>query len=366
MSLVNRVAEYRALLQLTQSELAQKIHITRQALGLIESGKVSPSTLVAIRLARVFQVNVETLFYEDGDENSIFHPTIGSTDEEIRPGDRVILADVDGQTIVRLANAMNSSRVLAAPTAAVVKSISSSGAVNLSSPCGETVPLCFVLAGCDMGLGLLTEHLDRRFARPRTPSVWVAADNRQAVGQLKSGLAHVASVHIPVTEGPTLLPEPSIRSIHFARWEVGWMVKRGNPLGFREVDQLRNGTIRMVNRPLGSGVRTLFDSLLQSASIPHSQVAQYDFAVSSHRQVAEAVSYSAADVGIGVAAAASQYHLDFIPIREEQSLLWIPEHRMAMPEVQQLLDALHSDLFRWDLTRYGPCDVSQTGNEVYL
>jgi putative transcriptional regulator len=48
--------------EMTQSELAGKIGMTRQTVAAIEAGKYSPSLEAAFRIARVFGVGVEAVF----------------------------------------------------------------------------------------------------------------------------------------------------------------------------------------------------------------------------------------------------------------------------------------------------------------
>ncbi len=58
----NKVNEYRTKVGLTQEELAVKIGVTRQTIIAIERGNYTPSVLLAMKLAGVFKVPVETLF----------------------------------------------------------------------------------------------------------------------------------------------------------------------------------------------------------------------------------------------------------------------------------------------------------------
>lgn len=48
--------------EMTQSELAEKIGMTRQTVAAIEAGKYSPSLEAAFRIARVFGAGVEDVF----------------------------------------------------------------------------------------------------------------------------------------------------------------------------------------------------------------------------------------------------------------------------------------------------------------
>lgn len=52
----------RAEMNITQGELAEKIGVTRQAVNSIELGKYVPSTVLALKMAKLFGKSVEELF----------------------------------------------------------------------------------------------------------------------------------------------------------------------------------------------------------------------------------------------------------------------------------------------------------------
>ena len=54
--------------QLTQLALAEKLEVTRQTILAIENGKFNPSVKLALKMASLFQCNVEDLFYFEEDE----------------------------------------------------------------------------------------------------------------------------------------------------------------------------------------------------------------------------------------------------------------------------------------------------------
>ncbi|MEE9371678.1 MAG: helix-turn-helix transcriptional regulator [Saprospiraceae bacterium] len=60
--LQNQIKVQRAINNLTQEELAVKIGVTRKTINTIENGKFVPSTILAIRLSRIFNIKVEDLF----------------------------------------------------------------------------------------------------------------------------------------------------------------------------------------------------------------------------------------------------------------------------------------------------------------
>ena len=64
----NTIKVERAKKNWTQAELAKNIGISRQGLNSIETGKFIPSTVLALRMAKVFDTTVEILFQLDDTE----------------------------------------------------------------------------------------------------------------------------------------------------------------------------------------------------------------------------------------------------------------------------------------------------------
>lgn len=58
----NTIKIERAKHNLTQDQLAKKIGVSRQTVNAMEKGKYAPSTLLALKLAHVFQVDVTEIF----------------------------------------------------------------------------------------------------------------------------------------------------------------------------------------------------------------------------------------------------------------------------------------------------------------
>lgn len=70
MPLGNRLKELRAARSLNQQQLGQLVGASRQTISLIERGDYNPSITLALRIAQVFQVPVETVFYLTGEDNT--------------------------------------------------------------------------------------------------------------------------------------------------------------------------------------------------------------------------------------------------------------------------------------------------------
>ena len=58
----NNLHVERAIKKLTQADLADKVGVSRQTINSIESNKYIPSTLLALKIARVFGKSVEEIF----------------------------------------------------------------------------------------------------------------------------------------------------------------------------------------------------------------------------------------------------------------------------------------------------------------
>ncbi len=64
----NTIKVQRAIKDVTQAQLAEIIGVSRQTINAMEKNKYVPSTLLALKLARFFEVNVETVFQLSEDE----------------------------------------------------------------------------------------------------------------------------------------------------------------------------------------------------------------------------------------------------------------------------------------------------------
>ena len=61
----NNIKVERAILNLTQEELANKISVSRQTINAMEANKYVPSTVLALKIAKVFNKPVELIFFLD-------------------------------------------------------------------------------------------------------------------------------------------------------------------------------------------------------------------------------------------------------------------------------------------------------------
>ncbi len=62
---VSRVKLARVEKGLSQQELAEAVEVTRQTIGLVESGKYNPTLNLCLRIARVLNRTLDSLFWEE-------------------------------------------------------------------------------------------------------------------------------------------------------------------------------------------------------------------------------------------------------------------------------------------------------------
>ncbi|MCL4116702.1 UNVERIFIED_CONTAM: hypothetical protein GTU68_028731 [Idotea baltica] len=64
----NNLKVERAIHDLTQADLAEKIGVSRQSINAMEKNKYVPSTVLALKIAKLFNKPVESIFFLDDDD----------------------------------------------------------------------------------------------------------------------------------------------------------------------------------------------------------------------------------------------------------------------------------------------------------
>jgi putative molybdopterin biosynthesis protein len=134
--------------------------------------------------------------------------------------------------------------------------------------------------------------------------------------------------------------------------DIGLIVKKSNPKNILEVEDLLRSDVKFVNRPLGSGTRTLLDIFLRRIGEKKGlkfknitkKVKGYPAEVKLHSEAAEAVATGKADVAFGIKAVKT-HKLDFIPIAQENFDFVIEERRLRKPLVKLFIERLSSREF---------------------
>ncbi|MDU8887202.1 helix-turn-helix transcriptional regulator [Yeosuana sp. MJ-SS3] len=64
----NSIKVQRAIHDMTQADLASKIGVSRQSINAIEKNKYVPSTVLALKIAKLFNTTVEDIFFLEENE----------------------------------------------------------------------------------------------------------------------------------------------------------------------------------------------------------------------------------------------------------------------------------------------------------
>jgi putative transcriptional regulator len=66
----NRLRELRTEHEWTQTQLAERLAVSRQTVHAIETGKYDPSLPLAFRIAEIFALSIEQIFEPEGGASS--------------------------------------------------------------------------------------------------------------------------------------------------------------------------------------------------------------------------------------------------------------------------------------------------------
>ena len=61
--MINHVKSYRVELGITQQELGDLLKVSRQTIFSIETGKYVPSTILSLKISKIFNKSVEEVFF---------------------------------------------------------------------------------------------------------------------------------------------------------------------------------------------------------------------------------------------------------------------------------------------------------------
>jgi putative transcriptional regulator len=70
----NRLRVLRAERDWSQADLAARLHVSRQTVNAIETGKYDPSLPLAFSISRLFQQSIEAIFEPDSDKSDSNNP----------------------------------------------------------------------------------------------------------------------------------------------------------------------------------------------------------------------------------------------------------------------------------------------------
>jgi putative molybdopterin biosynthesis protein len=223
----------------------------------------------------------------------------------------------------------------------------------------------------DLALDLLSNELARR-----VPGASLASANVGSLGGLLAlarDEAHLAGSHLldeqtgeyNVSYIQKHLPDTRVVLLNLAGRVQGLILPPGNPKHIGELSDLVRADVLFVNRQRGSGTRVLLDYKLRLCGLNPRQIRGYQREEFTHLAVAAAVASGAADVGLGILAAARALNLEFVPLFDEQYQLVIPRQYYESDILSPLIDVIRGGAVKAQIEALGGYDVSQMGSVAW-
>ncbi|MFN2188111.1 MAG: substrate-binding domain-containing protein, partial [Candidatus Promineifilaceae bacterium] len=232
----------------------------------------------------------------------------------------------------------------------------------------QTIENTIVAIGShDLTLDLISQFLSSTAQGLRLSSANVGS--LSGLIALRRGEAHIAGSHLldPETGAyndsyvSKYIPGEEMTLVTLVERQQGWIVPKGNPKGLEDWADLSSRDLRMINRQRGAGTRVLLDFQLKQRGIDPGGIKGYTEEAYTHLAVAAAVSSGAADVGLGIAAAARALNLDFVPLAAEQYDLVMRRETYESNFLQPLLDLMSDSQFRSAVSSMPGYDIDRMG-----
>jgi len=222
----------------------------------------------------------------------------------------------------------------------------------------------------DLALDLLASLLQKYYPGRRLSSAHVGSLG--GLLALKRGEAHIAGCHLldettgeyNVSSIKQVLSGQETVLMNLVYREQGMMVLKNNPKQIHTLNDLVRPDVTFINRQPGSGTRVLLDYKLKLAAIDAAKIKGYAREESTHTGVAAGVASGAADVGLGILAAARALGLDFLPLLKERYDLAIPRSIYESELLQPLLKIIRSQEFKEMVGSLGGYDTAATGKVI--
>jgi len=153
--------------------------------------------------------------------------------------------------------------------------------------------------------------------------------------------------------------------VNFCQREQGILVQKGNPKNISAVADIGQPDIRIVNRPLGTGTRLLFDRELIKSGIKGEKIDGYHHELLRHLDVGLEILSGRADAGPSIRPIASLLDLEFISLRWERFDLLVDKERFFDKGVQLFLGILQEKAFLEMAQVLEGYDVKFSGKMVF-
>ncbi|MEN6328262.1 MAG: molybdopterin biosynthesis protein [Syntrophomonas sp.] len=186
---------------------------------------------------------------------------------------------------------------------------------------------------------------------------------------LRRGETHFSGIHLlDLNSGEynlsylnKYLPNQHWILINLVKREQGLIVRKGNPLQIKSLQDLLRPEVRYINRQRGAGTILLFDYLLARENIAPSAVNGYNREEYTHLAVAAAVQNDACDTGLGIYASARALGLDFIPVNEERYDICVLPELIGEERLELFMNIIKGSEFADKTKAFGGYNLELTG-----
>jgi molybdate-binding protein/DNA-binding XRE family transcriptional regulator len=351
----NNLRVFRSRAGWSQAEMGRLAGLSRAEISAIETGRLVPSTAVALALAGALGCTVEAIFrlpngepQQTGESWAWPRPAASGRFWRVEVGGCARLYPVEVSPLGLL------------PHDGTFRD----EAVHFHP--GDDSSRTLVLASCDPAVSLLYSELARTAG---LRLIVLPRSSRAALDLLRQGLVHAAGVHLARSDRASgngnavasdLAPagESEYNLLCVADWEEG--IALDPSLGLRSVRAAVAANLRWVGREAGSAARDCLDELLVGSKIGLRGPGALHEA-HSHRGVADAIRGSWAQAGVCLRLASDEANLSFLSVRRERYEICFPESMAEDPRLVALSSAVRSSRYRRLLGELPGYDVSHTG-----
>ncbi|MGC2856042.1 substrate-binding domain-containing protein [Novispirillum sp. DQ9] len=202
----------------------------------------------------------------------------------------------------------------------------------------------------------------------------LAEGSRDGLGRLAAGQALMTGLHLidsrdgsydPAAAAEALAGLPDLLIVQWAWREQGLMVPRGNPHGIATLaDALAPGR-RLARRQAGSGSDVLLSHLMLRAGLDPQALPPATSRALTETELAAAIVDGKADCGLGIAAVARRFGLDFLPLHRERFDLALRRRDYFEPAAQALFAFARTAEFAAKAEELGGYAASCLGRVVF-
>jgi molybdate transport repressor ModE-like protein len=188
-----------------------------------------------------------------------------------------------------------------------------------------------------------------------------------ALARFRAGEVDLAGFHfVPGDSGMVRRYLRSLRPardrlLRFVDRQQGLIVAHGNPHRLRCLSDVARRGLRFVNRQSGSGTRMLINAQLEREGLSPDDLSGFATEEFTHAAVAATVAAGRADAGLGVAAAAAEYDLDFVSLVQERYDFAVREADARSATIMALRNSLTGPVFRELVGRMAGYDAGRSG-----